>query len=321
MNGILAHNKTWLLPLLKAGLAIGIVYWLVSSGKVDFQRFTSFKNPMTWLGGGALFFLTLLCNTLRWSLLLNSQGVELKLFKGIQLSLVGLFFNFVIPGGVGGDVVKASYLFKEHPGRNWDIGLITVFDRIVGVLTLLTITVSLGSVFYSELGSSQLQMFFSGIVAVFFGVVAVGLVLLAVPMERLHDFFNFLGRFQEKVLLLIRLVKTPRAWLAPLLVSFIGQGALISMFPFFCWSTGQDVSLFDCFLVTPAGLVSSVLPLTPAGLGVGQVVFSFLFEQQSGDGAFGILGVSFVQLVQFIMGLSGGMLFLFLKPRKEPING
>ncbi|NJL25268.1 MAG: hypothetical protein HC902_08875, partial [Calothrix sp. SM1_5_4] len=37
-----------------------------------------------------------------------------------SLYLIGIFFNFALPGSVGGDVVRGYYLVADHPERRMD---------------------------------------------------------------------------------------------------------------------------------------------------------------------------------------------------------
>ena len=72
----------------------------------------------------------------RWQLLLRVQGIELGWFRLSSLLLIGVFFNFIIPGGTGGDVVKIFYLLKETPGKRSVALLSVLVDRLVGLIAL-----------------------------------------------------------------------------------------------------------------------------------------------------------------------------------------
>lgn len=315
------HNPLSIWPLAKILLAVGVILWLLMTGKVDFQRFRAFQSPLPWLGGVTLFTITLFCNAFRWSLLLKTRSIALNFPRALSLSVIGLFFNFVIPGGVGGDVVKASYLFSDFPSQKWEISWITIFDRVLGILSLLGITVVVGFWQYDEFASLSLKTFYQTLFGLTGGIAVAGLTLIFAPWTFLEKVLVLLGPLKEKFRPIVALIKEPQLWLFPLIVGFIGQVAMISVFAFLGWSTGQAFAMDDYWVCGPAGLLSAALPLTPAGLGVGQYAFSFLFQERAGDGPFGVMAISFLQTVQFLVGLSGGVLFLLSGGRKKGSMG
>ncbi len=59
------------------------------------------------------------------------------LSSGLQLQMIGLFFNATMPGSVGGDIVKGFYIIKDqHQGDKTPAMLTVLFDRIVGLMAL-----------------------------------------------------------------------------------------------------------------------------------------------------------------------------------------
>jgi len=62
-------------------------------------------------------------------------GVPFRLIDSLRLSFVGTFFNLVIPGAVGGDLVKAAYLARMNLPRTQAIATLLI-DRVVGLVGL-----------------------------------------------------------------------------------------------------------------------------------------------------------------------------------------
>ena len=76
------------------------------------------KADRWWLlAGFGAYGVVEICAGVRWQLLLRVQGIALSWTRVFMLLLIGVFFNFIIPGGTGGDVVKIFYLLKETPGQ------------------------------------------------------------------------------------------------------------------------------------------------------------------------------------------------------------
>jgi hypothetical protein len=66
-----------------------------------------------------------------------------------------MFYNQFLPGGTGGDIMKSYLLLKETPGKATGALLAVVFDRMVGLVALISITGALIALRYSWL--TQLQ--------------------------------------------------------------------------------------------------------------------------------------------------------------------
>ena len=129
--------------ILKLIVASGLVYWLISTKKLDFGALELlWQNPMV-LSLNVLFWLTgsaVLCS-LRWRVLVHGLGFTLPLSQAIRLNLIGLFFNTIMPGAVGGDVIKALYVCRGQSGQaKVPVFLSILLDRVMGLLALFTIS-------------------------------------------------------------------------------------------------------------------------------------------------------------------------------------
>src|SRR5690606_37539382 len=69
-------------------------------------------------------------------LLLKSQGI-IRTWKFVfSLTLIGNFFNFALPGGVGGDLVKGYYLIRDHQRDRMKSAASILLDRVLGFYVL-----------------------------------------------------------------------------------------------------------------------------------------------------------------------------------------
>ncbi|WP_432799776.1 lysylphosphatidylglycerol synthase transmembrane domain-containing protein [Poriferisphaera sp. WC338] len=73
---------------------------------------------------------------MRWWLLLTCRGLAVSKRKAYRLTMVGLFFNFCMPGMTGGDVVKAYYAAKGSGSRSTAI-MSVALDRVAGLFGLI----------------------------------------------------------------------------------------------------------------------------------------------------------------------------------------
>lgn len=129
-----------LVLLLKFAVAGALVYWLVASGRLDFRQLGALREGWPW----ALAALgTLGCQiglaSLRWHLLLRARGVDYRRRDAAALTLIGWFFNQMVIGTTGGDLVKAYAVARERPDHRRD-GVVSVFvDRAVGLFVLIVL--------------------------------------------------------------------------------------------------------------------------------------------------------------------------------------
>jgi uncharacterized membrane protein YbhN (UPF0104 family) len=97
-----------------------------------------------WMAAALLsFFASMIVSS--WRLLSFFKSIDLKLDPkfNFRLYLLGLFYNFILPGGIGGDGYKIYLLHKTYklPGKKvfWAI----MFDRLSGLWAIGLITVAL----------------------------------------------------------------------------------------------------------------------------------------------------------------------------------
>lgn len=308
--------KQWLITLLKLLVAASLIYWLVASGRFDMDSLGKISSPLIWLTGLVLFFAVVAINALRWKLLVEFENIRLGFFKSLRLSLIGIFFNFVMPGGVGGDVIKAGYLMRHHSGQKWYIGWSILVDRILGMMALLLFSAITGLIFYKHLEPKLSLSFFSTSLAIAIGFAGALLILIFSPKNEIARLIES-SPFAKKTLKpLFYFFQKPRLVLLPFLLSFVSQGLVIGLGVFLAIQLNLDFPLWMILLVFPFGFLATILPISPAGIGVGQAAFYYLFEQVAGQGAFGVLVITFFQAVQFLVGLVGGLLFVIYKDKQ-----
>lgn len=295
-----------------------VFYFLFKSDKIEIEDLKLLLNPKLFI---SLFVILLLVNvvaTLRWQTILNSQGMTSKFWPTFKLTLIGAFFNFAIPGGVGGDVVKAFYFIKQHPGKKMAAGLTVVMDRVIG-LTVMAFAGFLSLFLHFELlfQKWEIQLLF-----IFLGSLVLLFVVLwsVVFIPQFQNFFLKLvkpfSHFQKltgliHTLLSFSSLKT--VIFRTLYLSVASQFLFVLAF----FSVSQVVNSghpWDSFLfAAPIGLILSAVPITPAGIGVGQLVFYFLFNLTSTVSNFGSIAATMIQGMTFIVSLMGAYFYLTVK--------
>lgn len=133
-------NQKFLKIALRATIGIGLALFLVhktlEGGNVNLQdAFRSLSKGFLALTVFTFIGATFL-TAVRWNLLLKMQGIRLGLLAVLRLVMIGFFFNLVIPGAVGGDVVKMAYIARQTPGKRTEAISTIVLDRLLGVMAL-----------------------------------------------------------------------------------------------------------------------------------------------------------------------------------------
>ena len=118
-----------------------------------------------------LYFFSQLISSERLRLILNSNQYEISFINNFILYLLGIFYNFFIPGGFGGDAYKFYLMNKNY---NWDLKKLfklLVFDRLIGLGALVCILLFIIQNFIFKL--SLIVTIISMIVALILGFVIV----------------------------------------------------------------------------------------------------------------------------------------------------
>ena len=89
--------------------------------------------------GWALSLLLIAGLALRWQLFLRQQGIQLPFTKVFSLTWAGQFFNSILPGATGGDVVKIYQLCRLVPDRKAAAAATVFVDRLSALLALLVL--------------------------------------------------------------------------------------------------------------------------------------------------------------------------------------
>jgi uncharacterized protein (TIRG00374 family) len=91
----------------------------------------------------------------RWAILVRAIDRRISVRTSMLLGFIGYAFNLVIPGAVGGDVVKAAYLAQMQIKRTQAIGSM-LLDRLVGLLGLLCLAAGAGVLAWNP-GSNEIR--------------------------------------------------------------------------------------------------------------------------------------------------------------------
>ncbi len=277
--------KGRLLLALRVAIGLGLLLYVISAtgGWAGTQKL--FTTPWLFPSLVALVFFGAAIESKRMGILFRPHQIPISFLYGYQLVAISALFNFCIPGGTGGDVVKGYYLVSSHKKKGIEIATIILADRVIALFSLLVLILLLALINMSTVLTYPLV----GGLVLLSGVGAVLLVLgtalswsVSFRESRLYAYIvthivggAYLARMSDAIFV-FRSEKSALFWAG--WYSMIGHIALAGMF----YLAGQvffnsGIGLAIC-LISLLGMLANALPITPGGLGVGEAAFEGLFR-------------------------------------------
>lgn len=279
--------------LLKFSLGAVAIWALIHSGALDpalVARACLDHTGLLSAALGAYLFLVILPAFGRWFMLIRLAGLKPEAGRVFRLHMIGIFFNSLIPGGTGGDLIKGFYLFREHDEKNRALALTTIaMDRFVGLYALLSVAMAMTLVnvgLWWDSGPLRANSIFYGcvfgaytcVVAVFFSPWS-GPILRYPGLGRLPG-----GKFLMSLAVSLLVYRErPFALLLPLSLGMVVDYGLILLYYFSALALELDLPLAVHGFVVPTLTMINGIPISPSGIGVGEA---------AGKVVYGHLGVT-----------------------------
>lgn len=269
-------------------------------------------DPIGLVVALALFVAAASTGVTRWWRLLALAGCPTTWWNVFRLTFLGFFFNLVMPGLTGGDVIKAVLVVREHPRRRADALMSVIVDRGLGLLVLVGLAVV--AVWFSGAHFQELQL----VVTLSFGAALAGLFLVLHPLpRRLLRVENIVARLPQreriqKLDAALRLYAHHPLEMGVAVVLSAMNHALIAGGVFALGRAFGEYALSPLEyigVVALANVISSI-PLAPGGWGLGEVVFGKLFHILGASSTLGIAVSITYRLLITAMNFGGGVFLL-----------
>lgn len=318
---------------LKLALVGLLIWWMVSSGRLDAASLGIFVQDRAFLLVSIIFWLCIPVGlgSFRWYKLLRGAKVMIRYPRALQLQMVGLFFNTAMPGAVSGDLVKAVYVVRDQRGHSrTSAALAIILDRVVGLMGLFTVAGVASIVFLRSLSSNPVLQPMAFMVFASWMAMLVFLAVVFYPHRAGRDPFErllskkpwLLRRVFALVLKVYRALRAyrdhPRELLVAWAVSVVIQGIGVAYYWYTTVELTGQVPVFSEFvIVLPFGMIATVIPIAPGGLGVGHVAFDKLFSLVGLNGGANVFNV--ITLGQLVLNLTGIVPYLFMRRKGDPL--
>lgn len=215
----------------------------------------------------------------RWRLLLRASGVHIPFFTLVRLHYMGFFFNTFMPGGAGGDIIKAVYVTR-HSAQKTEAATMVLIDRVVGVVGLLLMAGGVVVLDYREMRGIALPV---GAISLVLAAAAV--LFFSAPFRRMIRYQAIIARLPRSEILqqvdaaLMSLRKKKANLFAALGLTLVLQ--LLEVVG--VWLAGHALGLHRARFVhylafVPIGYLFNALPVSFGGIGLMEGAYLKLFR-------------------------------------------
>lgn len=299
----------------KIAVTLGVLSLLLT--QADWARLTerlAHASPGLLALGFAVKAMTIPFAAERWRMIGTSVGVRLSAWLSLRLMMASLFFGQVLPGALGGDLVRGWLTWRSGQPPT-AVATALVLDRLAalaGVVILMLVGLPhLVTVIPWPLAAAVLAMT---------GCVVGGLVAL-VQIDRLPWIAGLTHPLAGRLRALssnLRAALTHRGALEALGHSIAVHLCTIAATLVFAAALSIPVHPLDALAIMPFTITAMALPISLAGWGIreGSMVAGFALFGMVGDDA--LLISLLIGLSVTLMALPGGLAWLSLSKRPEP---
>lgn len=340
------HVRDKVIGVIKYGIGFGLLAWIISSNweKPDGTGLKKLlSGPIDYAAlavAAVLMTITVSLQIFRWFLLVRALDLPFTVRNAYRLGLIGYFYNTVLPGSVGGDLLKGYFIAKEQPSRRAAAVATVIIDRAMGLFGLI-LFVAVGGSLAWFLGNEQisnnpvLQDMVKINAGLAFSAIAVYLLLGLLPSHRADRFAGRLkhipkaGHALAEVWYAVWMYRQRmKTVVLGVLVTAVAHLSMVTSFYFasrmFAVEVEGSVPSFAAIMVVaPIGFIVQAIPLSPGGVGVGEAAFGELFKlsvnPNAGDTVLkaakdnGIASRLALRLIEWFLGFIGYLVFLRMK--------
>lgn len=323
------NQRPWLKPALiaaKVMISVGLLVFLIGRTEIDMQSLRASlakTDPVLVLLALLTPYVGNLITSTRWKGLLAVQGVDIPHGVLFRSCMVAIFFNQIMPGTIGGDVIRIYDSWKGGATKAVAISTIIV-DRVLGLFALAIFAV-LGLYFVRdslpEYGSMPLVVVafafgLGGFIALVFSPLRFMVELSRAVYTRLPGPFS---KFFAKVDRSVEPFRGQHVSLVRAIVlSLILQLNVVLLHYLLGRAIGIELGYFEYFYIVSVALFVMLVPISINGIGVRESVFVYML------GSVGVpesdaLVLSLLTFAVFLVhGLIGGLVLAArgISPRK-----
>jgi uncharacterized protein (TIRG00374 family) len=313
--------KRILLSILQLSVTIAMLWWVFHDPDQRAKMVVALRSAdYRWVGAGVFAYILVEASAaLRWQILLRVQKINLSMSRVSALFLIGMFYNQFLPGGTGGDIIKSYLLLKETDKKAGAL-LAVVFDRLIGLVALVTITGTLVIMRYHWLARTPETRHLLWLLLALLGFSITGLITSFV-ISGFNLFHLLPHKFpgREKLIEISAAYHLyARHWIATLFAfgaSLIAHLATFTTFLCVAYAFRAGVSWVDFFAILPIERTITALPISFAGVGLREQILQVMLHNLCDvPVAVAKLIGSMSFLIILFCSAPGGLVYFFYRP-------
>lgn len=293
---------------------------------------TYWRNLDPWLfaAGALCYFLTVLIAGSRWWWLLRVNGMDVTLGEALRFTWIGTFFNSVVPGQTGGDLIKALYIMKRCPGHRVPALVSVIVDRVLGLASLAILGAVVVLFALQTFGFLALAIW-----GVMLGVTLLGTIAFSRRLRQLVRLNVLIDKLPHRIANLLKLVDQAVFFyrghkgviVGSLLTGIVNHFVSVLSVVLIGDALGMGLTWYEYFVMIPIINIISAVPLGPNGWGLGEASYQYFFSKYAWHHAatfsnpqevMGMRGVALSVLYRLhltLWSLLGGVFVMFEKDR------
>ena len=248
----------------------------------------------------------------RWRWLLAYRNIPLHSWDGFRYLMIGKFFNLVIPGYFSEDVLRGLYVIRRGVLRRTVVVSLLV-DRVAGVFALFLYGAVGLLARPAVLADPRLRALLVVSLGGAFGIITVLVFLRLAPeapgfllrLARILHLHGAVDKLYSEASLFARNLGLLASVVA---LTLFNQSLMMLCFWLIGHTLRMEAGWLDYFVYVPAGLLTTMLPVAPVGLGVGQVAFLALFKLTGSNQGANLFSV--YTAVVIALSLMGGLFYV-----------
>jgi hypothetical protein len=311
--------------LFRAAISCLFIGWILR--KIDWPQVLLHLRSAdaAWMTtGSALTSLLIAAISLRWFLFCRQQAIVLPFRSMLALTWSGQFFNSVLPGSTGGDLIKIVQLCQRVPERRAAAFTTVAIDRVSGILALF----GLAGVAFVRSPIAWMEWLRAlkqpgGSLWLTAGLIGLAGVALAAWFAARHS-----AVWKPRLQRILDALKTSIRP-SPLLAAAIAFSFAIHLLTFFiayCFaqSLHLDISYGQILLIFPMLMVLMMLPVTVNGHGLRELILIFYFQKLAlcppGTVQESVIAFSALLVANDLLwSLPGGLLYFLRRKTAGPV--
>jgi len=259
----------------------------------------------------ALFIASGVMGALQWGVILRFHDVNLPFSGTVYRYFMGLFFNFVLPGFVGGDVIRV-YKTAVVSGRATRAFSSTLADRVFGLLVL--VLFSFCAVIFMPIEPAYKAL----PAAVIMFLVLIGFVCIFVFKPAGRFLYRVFGKYMPDGIVkklravymeMHELTRSPATLLTVVILSFFIQFLRIAVHYVCGRAVGIELGFGYFALFVPLMAIMASLPISIGGFGVREAFAVVLFSAVGLDEGIVLSYSLLATFAAFIGSIPGGIAF------------